>query len=561
MGMKLRKWGIGALMILLAIAGSWMIILRTNANGTAAYSTTQVSRGTISTSVTATGSLEPLTTVEVKSNVGGELVYLGVDEGDQVKSGQVIARIDPSDAESTLEQSQADLDSAKSRAEQARQNLAMQQEQYPAQLLQAQQAVESARLKLAQAEKQAKVQPELTAASIEQARSSLAAAKSSYAQTNNALVPQKIDAAQTALENAQANLTLSEKNLQRQRQLLAKGYVAQSVVDSAEQGYSVAKASFDSARNKLATVKDEIREDLAAAQAKIDQAVAALKSAQANSVQDDVKNDDVAMARASLAQAQAALAAARANSYQVDVKAGDIVQAEATVKRSAATVANARVQVNYSTITAPRDGVVVKKYIEKGSIVAGARNAMGGSGTGVTLLDIADVSRMYALVNIDETDIAKISVGQEVRVTIDAFSDALYYGKVTRIAPQTTTAQNVTTVPVTVEVEAPDLRLKPGMNATCNFVTARHSDVLLVPRGAVKRASGTPTVTVIDNGKPVTRTVQTGLTDGTNIEILSGLQEGETIASTSAGASTASDASTQKSSGNSGGPGGPPPMF
>ncbi|HEY3416382.1 MAG TPA: macrolide transporter, partial [Armatimonadota bacterium] len=123
---------------------------------------------------------------------------------------------------------------------------------------------------------------------------------------------------------------------------------------------------------------------------------------------------------------------------------------------------------------------------------------------------------------------------------------------------QTTTVQNVTTVAVTVEVLTSDTRLKTGMNATCNFITARHKDVLVVPNAAVKRAQNGATVTAIEGGKPVERPVQLGLVDSSHTEILSGVQEGEEIVATRQGAPGKATPST--GAGSMRRSGGPPPF-
>jgi len=84
-------------------------------------------------------------------------------------------------------------------------------------------------------------------------------------------------------------------------------------------------------------------------------------------------------------------------------------------------------------------------------------------------------------------------------------------------------------VPVTVEIESPDLRLKPGMNATCDFITARKRDVLKVPLSAIQETDAGSTVTVMEGGQQKVRPVEVGLSDNDASEIISGLSEGETI--------------------------------
>lgn len=491
--------------------------------------TAEVERGTVTASVSANGVLQPLTTVEVKSNVGGQIIELAVDEGDEVSAGQLIARIDPTDTQTAYEQSQADLAAAVSKVRQAREQLAMQRAQNNAEIEAAKQNLEAAKARLHQAEELARVQPNLTTASIAQATSNLAAAKAALKQTETALVPQKLAAAQAAFDQAKAGYETAQKDLDRQRRLLERGFVSQSAVDASEERFAVAKAQFDSARRKLETVKDEAEQDLSTARARVDQAQAELENAKANSVQVKVRQQELASAKAAVKQAEAALASALAAKRQIAIREGDIIQASAQVERSEASVRNAKTQLGYTTIVAPRAGVVTKRYVEEGSIITAGRASFSGTGAGVSIVDIADVSRMFALVSVDETDIAQIEVGQQVDVIVEAYPDEIFEGKVTKIAPQSVTEQSVTTIPVTVEIESPDRRLKPGMNVTCDFITGRVENVIMVPGEAVNEDDTGATVTVLKGDKQIKRKVEIGLIGKDYTEIKRGLKVGEKV--------------------------------
>ncbi|MCE5197947.1 MAG: efflux RND transporter periplasmic adaptor subunit [Armatimonadota bacterium] len=549
-----RKYTVLAVVLILII-GIFAARARQSGSKQPDVQTDVVKRGIVLSSVSGNGVLEPLTTVEVKSNVGGQVVKLAVDEGDMVKAGQLIAKIDPSDSISTLEQAQADYSSTKSKVNQARQALSMQRLQTSANIISAEQALESSRQKLSQAEQQAEVQPKLTTQAIAQAQSSLDSAQASLNQTKSALNPQKLASAKASLDQAQASYKQSEKNLSRQRALLGKGFVAQSQVDSAEEAFSTAKAQLESAQKKHDTVEEECNEDLKNAKSKVAQAKAALETAQSNRMQDDLKRKDLAASRASVKQAMAALASTRAAAYQDQMKSEDILQSQAQLEKSNAALENAQTQVGYTTIVAPRSGVVVKKYVEEGSIVTAGRQAMAGSGSGVTIVEIADVSKMQVVADVDETDVSKITLGQQVDVSIDAFPGELFPAKVIKIAPEAEVNQNVTTVPVTVELEQTDSRLKPQMNATCDFVISRKENVIYVPVEAITETDSGTEVTLVDHEKQVVHKVEVGLTGDDYCEIVSGLNVGETVVIPDEETTT----STSKG-GPGGGPGGPPPM-
>ncbi|HAH87708.1 MAG TPA: hypothetical protein DCL60_10110, partial [Armatimonadetes bacterium] len=266
-----------------------------------------------------------------------------------------------------------------------------------------------------------------------------------------------------------------------------------------------------------------------AAQARLDQAKASFENAKANSVQDKIRNQDVAAAKAALRQAKASLDSALANSRQVSIKAADIQSAGAQVVRNKASVDNARIQLNYTTVTAPRDGIILQKYVEAGTIVTSGKSSFAGTGAGTSIVQLGDLSKMYVLASVDETDIAQVRLGQTVDVQIDAYPEQRFTGKVTKIDPQTVTDQNVTTIPVKVQVVNASPTLKPGMNATCNFIVEKRDNVLLVPVEAVKERSGRHFITVLQGGKQVVRPVKTGLEGDETVEITAGLREGELV--------------------------------
>lgn len=518
--------------------------------------TDTVKRGTVLASVSGNGVLEPLTTVEVRSNVGGQIVELAVDEGDYVKAGQLIAKVDPSDSISNLDQARADYSSSGSKVAQAKQAYDMQIIQAAASIEEAQQALESSKMALDQAEEEARVQPQLTAETIAQAKSSLESAQATLDQNEKALIPQKLASAQASYDQAKASYNEAEKDLKRQKALLEKGFVSQSTVDSAESTFINAKAQLESAKRKNDTIHSECDQDLADARAKVTQAKSVLKAAEANRVQVTIKQKALASARASYKKAKAALVTARSSEYQNQMKNEEVLQARASLMKSKAAVDNAVTQLGYTTITAPRTGVVVKKYVEKGSIVTAGGSAIGGSsGSGVTIVDIADTSKMQVVVDVDETDVGKIKLDQEVDVKVDAFPDDPFRGKVTKIAPEAEVNSNVTTVPVTVEIEGTDSRLKPEMNATCDFVVDRKEDVLYVPVEAVIETDSGSQVTVVNKDKQTVCKVQVGLEGDDYCEIISGLKAGQTVL-------IPEDDSSKKSSSSRSGPGGggPPPM-
>jgi len=159
-------------------------------------------------------------------------------------------------------------------------------------------------------------------------------------------------------------------------------------------------------------------------------------------------------------------------------------------------------------------------------ITSGTRAYMGG---GTTLMTIADLSKMVVKVEVNEVDITKVEVGQEVRIGFDAIRGKVYHGRVKKIAPAGVLEGNVVVYPVEVEITDLDGRIRPGMTADLDIIVGEARDVVCVPKEAVRRRRGRTGVLVLVDGRPVPRPVVTGLEDEVKVEIKSGLREGDEV--------------------------------
>jgi len=514
-----------------AIIVSWVAVskVRSARASEPTIESAKVEKGTVVNSVSASGVLQCLTTIDLKSNVGGQVEVLAVDVGSIVQAGQLIAKIDPTDSLTTLNQAEADLQAANARLSQSREALSLQKEQQASQWKSAQQAYDVAVARAAQAEAQAKVQPALTKSAISQADANYRLAQQNLRQLKEAGAPLGTAQAKAGYDQAQASIEKAQRNLDRQQNLYDKGFISESVLDGAKLDYETAKAQAGSAKERFDTVAQDYDAQLLAAQARLDQAQASLENAKSNAIANELRRQDAAAARAAVNQSAASLSATKSNARQIPMKAADIRSSQAQVVRSQAQLDNARTSMNYTIIRAPRAGVILRKYVEAGTIINSGRSSMAGTGAGTSIVQLGDLSRMFVLASVDETDVAQVEVGQRVDVTLDAYPDEPFDGVVTRIDPQTVVDQNVTIIPVTVEITNPDARLKPGMNATCDFIIDRKENALMVPSEAVKDEDGKYSVTVLKDGKQTERPVEVGIAGDTSTEILSGLKEGERV--------------------------------
>jgi len=509
--------------------GGWALSRR-SASEAVAYKTAVVERRDLRQTVSATGTVQPFTTVDIKSRAGGEVKVLAVDVGDRVKTGDLIARIDPSDSQTVYDEASADVSAARARVSQAQQTLSLQKATTVTSIAEAQAQVQAAAARLAQAHKQADAQPALTEAAVRQAHASLETAQRQLAQMKGGTDPQTRADARTAFDSAQANLTNAELNLKRQEQLLTKGFVAQAAVDSAKAERDVARAQTEAARTRRETVGVGQEAAIAATQSRVNEASEALRTAEANRVQVDLRRQDVASAAAALAQAQANLATVQANRAQVGIRAADIETAKAQIARSDASLNNAKVVLDSTTIRSPRDGVILQKYVEQGTIISSGQSF---NSQGTSLVQIGDLSRIFVEAQVDESDISQVQPGQIVRLTLDALPDQTVLGKVERTNPLGTTDQNVTTIKTRIQVLKPDPSLRPGLNAECEFIIAEKKDVLVIPARAVHNEQGKKIVQVLKgegkDAKPEPREITTGMEAGDSVEVTSGLQEGDKV--------------------------------
>jgi HlyD family secretion protein len=158
----------------------------------------------------------------------------------------------------------------------------------------------------------------------------------------------------------------------------------------------------------------------------------------------------------------------------------DIQSAQARLEQAKSQLDSSKVDLTYTIIRSPIDGVVIDRKVNVGQTVAASFQAP-------VLFQIAnDLSKMQVECSVDEADIGKVKEGQKVRFTVDAFPDENFTGKVSQVRYAPEIVQNVVTYTTIVEVSNPELKLRPGMTATVSVVTGEARDVLRVPNAALR---------------------------------------------------------------------------
>ena len=206
-----------------------------------------------------------------------------------------------------------------------------------------------------------------------------------------------------------------------------------------------------------------------------------------------------------------------------------IQSASESLRSAEISMQNLQDTMNNYTITAPISGTIIEKDAKVGDAVK----------TGDTLCIVYDLSYLEMSINVDELQISSISVGQQVQITADAVPDKTYVGTVTRVSMKGTANGGTTTYPVTIRIDDTD-GLRPGMNANAEIVVAEANNALVVPNAAVVRGSyvlvtkDSPSAANADTTMEAPEgfvyvPVKTGVSDDDYTQIVSGIQEGDTI--------------------------------
>jgi HlyD family secretion protein len=179
-------------------------------------------------------------------------------------------------------------------------------------------------------------------------------------------------------------------------------------------------------------------------------------------------------------------------------------------------------QVRSLNVVAPATGVVIRLGAEEGESVLAGTGTLGG---GTELVTIADLSSLMIEATVNEVDIGKVALDQEVSITVDAYPNEEWAGRISHIAPaaRVEAETSVRVFDVEVEVLDPDSRLRPGMTANIDIRGERREDVLTIPVEAVFRKDGKDIVYRIEGGEPVLTEVTLGLVDLARAEVVQGV--------------------------------------
>ena len=356
--------------------------------------------------VVVSGNIE-LTEVNIAFKTAGRLIERNVDEGDRVKKGQIIARLD-------------------------RDQLLAQRERETA-------ALAAAEAQLAQAETSVEWQKQTLAADIEQKKADQESAEARLSELENGSRPQEKLDAKAAVDAAQSEVARSKRDWDRAQTLYKNDDISTAQYDQYRNKWESAEAGLKSATEREALVLAGPRvEQIKAQGALVERSRAALKMAQANSLEMKRREQELAARRANIMQSKASIAL-------IDSQLADTVAAS------------------------PVDGVVLVKSADVGEVLA----------AGTTVVTVGDIDHPWLRGYINETDLGRVKIGSKARVTTDSYKGKVYNGRVSFISSEAeftpkqiqTQEERVKLVyRIKIEVDNPQHELKSNMPADAEIV-------------------------------------------------------------------------------------------
>ena len=515
-----------ATVIVAVLAGN---SIYSSASAKATVRTSTVQQGTVQSTVTATGNVAPASALAVNFQASGTVTEIDVKVGDQVKAGQVLAKIDDSPTQAALNSAQAALNSAQANLANVEQPLTpASAAQNAAALATSEQQVQAAQTGLASAQQSAALNAVGYQNSVNQAESQLTRDTNQY---NN---DQATCATATTTGSGSSGGQSCSSILNADQNTLLKDNDA--VINAEQQeatGQLKDQQSVQQAENSLISARDGLASTQAANQAKATATPAS-----------------VAAAQSQVAQAQAGLQTAQKNEAN-------------------------------TTLTAPSDGTVatvggvVGQTVSGGgtSAASGASTSSSGTGSGASsssasssssaFVTIDDTSALQVVSGFAEVDASKVQVGQPATISLNALPNQPVSGQVTKVDVNATVVSNVVTYNVTVVLTNPPAAVKPGMTASVSVVVNQKDNVLYLPTADVTTRGGSSTVTLLRNGKQISQVVTIGLVGDQDTEITSGLNAGDvvvaptvSVSSTGTGTGTRTGTGTGTGAGGLGGAGG-----
>ncbi len=572
--------------ILLAVGGGYFEYKSLN-SGTVQtrYVLAQAEKGTIIISVSGTGQVSASNQVDIKPKVSGDIVYLGMKNGQEVRAGTVLAQIDATDAQKTMRDAETNLESA---------NLALEKLKKPADalsLIQSENAIADAKDIREKADddiKKAYDDGFNTVATVFLDLPSIMTGTNNmlfnsdyglnqwninfYADAVKSYDDKVFQYRNDAYNNYQAAKIAYDKNFDDYKAATRyqDSFRLEALIDET---YDTTKAIAEAVKDMndlIQFYEDKLTEQNAKPDSRADTAISTLSAYTGKvsthllnllSVKNAIQNDRNAITNAerAIAEKSESLVKLKAGADPLDIRSQELV-----IKQRENVLLDAKEKLADYFIRSPFDSIVAKVNFKQGDSVS----------SGAALATLIAKQRI-AEISLNEVDIAKVKLGQKATLAFDAVPDLSISGEVAEIDSIGAVSQGVVSYAVKITFDTQDERVKPAMSVSAAIITAVKQDVLTVPSEAIKSQNLTNYAETLDSSViasqpnpansagvalktlPKSQVVEIGLASDSNTEITNGLKQGDwvVVRTISPASASASSSSSQQRSGGLGIPG------
>jgi HlyD family secretion protein len=573
---KAHKKTTALLFIILAYGGYYGYKKMTDTSTETRYVTAAVTKGTLISSVSGSGQVSSSNQIEIKPKVSGDIVSILVKSGQTVKAGDVVARLDATEAQKTVRDAEVNLETAKLSYEKlVAPNDALSTLQWQNTLAKAKESKQTAEDNLQKAYddgfnnvsnaflelpgimtglKETLFNSDTSlGGTIGQQNIDYYASYAKMYETENSKADQytaEVKANyQAARESYDANF-ITYKNTSRNSDI---GEIEALIVQTYETAKKIAD-TVKSANNLIQYYKDQsaLRDVDSKPLADTHLATLGTYTSKTNSYLSSLLNstNGISTNKNTIVNSTRTIAENELSFQKFEAGADplDVRNAKIAITQKQNILSDAYTTLSYYTLRAPFDGMIAKVNAEKGDTVS--------NGTSVATLVTA---QQIAALSMNEVDVAKIKTGQKATLTFDAVENLTITGQVSDVDTIGTVTQGVATYNVKIVFDTQDDRIKPGMTASAIIVTDVKTDALMVANGAIKTSASLDTYYVEMFDTPLTAetdttgapspippkqvTVTIGISNDTETEILTGLKEGDLLVTrTTTGAQAAAKA-------------------
>ena len=505
-----------ALILLLAVIAGFILLRPSNR-----ALTTTARIGTIISTVETTGRLQAENSTRLAFKTSGRVAEVRARPGDRVQAGDVLAELETDTPRRLLEEASIQLEISKLKLQQAKNGAS------EADVAAARANVDAAKADLD------RIKAGATIEDIAGAQAALNQTQARLDQLKKGAAPQEIGIAQAKLDQAKANRDLVASNAANQTE---QARITMEQAAEANQNWLDPDGRYEQARLNYEAAKQAEQSQVAIADAQVREAQEGLNKVIAGATLEEIRQAEeaVAQAKANLdkvkrggtqeeinaAQAKVDAAQAGLDKVMAGPTSTEIEMLEQEIALSQVAVDSANAQIADAQLTTPIAGTVLTSDLEVGETVGGYQQVM----------TVADIASLRIKADIDELDVGLVSVGQAVTVTLDSYPGVRLPGTIEKLAPGATQKQGSTVYQATVRFStAEGVVPREGMAASVDVTAQRKDDVLLIPNRAIETVGDRQYVTVQDGGTNRKVEIETGLSNNTDTEVISGLEEGQAV--------------------------------